>query len=318
MNVHTERERPLVAAYAQALQSYLHDAGEPALHRGYELARRALVEGRGVLDIAEAHRTALRAMLVESPRLCDRVLRADCFFAECLSPFEMSHRAAQDGGAAFSQVNEILEAELRRVAHALHDEAGQLLASVHLAIADLAGELGDGGQERLQPILGLLNRIELELRNLSHELRPTLLDDLGLLDALQSLAERVAKRSGLDVSVVDRLGERLPPTIETALYRIVQEAMNNAVKHARAGKVEIELRRKGECIACSVRDDGIGFDPMCPSAQRGLGLGGIRARVRSVGGWLHVSSEPGRGTTVLTELPLGRNLDDALSRTARG
>jgi signal transduction histidine kinase len=226
------------------------------------------------------------------------------FFAECLSPYEMSHRGAQEGARALRHLNEVLEAELKRIAHALHDEAGQLLASVHIAIADVASELPPQARGRLDGVEVLLKQIEAELRTLSHELRPTVLDNLGLVPALEHLAEKVAKRTGLILSVTGETGERLPAAVETALYRIVQEALNNVVKHAHAHSVRIDLQRTRRKILCAIRDDGVGFDAFDQRGNEGLGLSGIRERLNSLGGSLSVVTEPRRGTTLLADIPL--------------
>src|SRR5216117_1665296 len=162
------------------------------------LGRHGLADGLGVLDIAAAHYGALQRALSTHARraIPEAVIRAaNEFFTECLSPFEMSHRGAREGARAWQRLNEALENEAKRIAHALHDEAGQLLASVHFAVADMAGELPPQSRARLKEVKALLNRIDTELRNLSHELRPIVLDRLGLLPALQFLAESRPSRS---------------------------------------------------------------------------------------------------------------------------
>jgi two-component system, NarL family, sensor histidine kinase UhpB len=210
---------------------------------------------------------------------------------------------------ALRGLNERLEEEARRIAHALHDEAGQLLSSVHLALDEYAHGLPPDGRRHLHPIKELLSQIEEELRRLSHELRPTILDDLGLLPALEILADRVAKRSGLAVTVRGDTGGRLAPPLETALYRSVQEALTNAGRHARATRVDVEIRREGDVIRGSVRDDGAGFDSTTVFSRRGnrgLGLTGIRERATALGGTLVIRTAPGEGTHLLITLPTGR------------
>jgi two-component system, NarL family, sensor histidine kinase UhpB len=291
--------------YWEILQEFLEHSDEAPLNRGYELARQAMVDGCGVLELADVHHRALRRLCAVT-RPDDRLLwAAGDFFAECLSPFEMSHRGAQDGTRALRHLNEMLEAQQKRIAHALHDEAGQLLASVSIAVADVASELPAKHRARFEGIERLLKQIEVELRNLSHDLRPTVLDNLGLLPALEFLAEKVTKRTGLNVYVNGDASTRLPAAIETALYRIVQEALNNAVKHAQASSVRIELQRTSSRVACSVRDDGRGFDAHRQQAVHGLGLNGIRERLNALGGTLLLTTEPKRGTTIQADIPLG-------------
>src|SRR6266566_4272853 len=196
--------KQLAQRYWDLLEDYMAHPNEAALSRGYELARRAMADGCGVLDMAAIHHQALRRLFVKLPTSEEPLHNASKFFAECLSPFEMSHRGAQEGTRALRHVNELLETQLKHIAHALHDEAGQLLVSVH---------------GRVRDVEKLLRKIEVDLRNLSHELRPTILDNLGLMPALEFLAEKVSKRSGLVISVTGTLEQRLPTGVETALYR---------------------------------------------------------------------------------------------------
>ncbi len=209
---------------------------------------------------------------------------------------------------ALRGLNERLEEEAKRIAHALHDEAGQLLGSVHLALEEFARELPPGARGRLHTVKELLDQIEEELRRLSHELRPTVLDDLGLLPALEFLADRVAKRSGLVITVRGSTEGRLAPPVETALYRSVQEALTNVARHAQATQVHVEIRRGERSIQCSIRDDGVGFDVSGVQERRGdrgLGLIGIRERAGRLGGTLSIRSTPGQGAEVLMTIPLG-------------
>lgn len=210
---------------------------------------------------------------------------------------------------ALIKLNERLEEEARRIAHALHDEAGQLLSSVHLALEEFAHELPPASRARLAAVKELLDQVEEELRRLSHELRPTVLDDLGLGPALEFLAGRVGKRSGVVISVQDDIDERLPAPVETALYRSVQEALMNVVRHAQATHVQVTMRRVDGAVQCTIQDDGVGFDTRAVQAQRGdrgLGLIGIRERAGALGGTLSIRSAPGKGTTVSIAIPLER------------
>jgi signal transduction histidine kinase len=295
--------RDLTEDYWEILREYLEDPGEVLLNRGYEFSRRALVDGRSVVEMAAAHHQALRRQFAKQPTAHDRLQAAEDFFAACLVPFETHRRDAREGARALHQQNENLEAELKRAAHALHDEASQLLASVHMAVAEIAGDLPPAARSRLDAVETLLKQVAATLRELSHEMRPTELDHLGLVPALEFLAANVTRRTGLRVYLAADAGVRLPGAVETALYRIVQEAVNNAVKHAHAHCVRIELKHSPSKVACSVRDDGSGFDMR--RRTDGLGLIGIRERLNALGGSLHVVSESRRGTTLLTDIPLG-------------
>lgn len=205
------------------------------------------------------------------------------------------------------QLNERLEEEVRRIAHAIHDEGGQLLGSLHLALEEFARGLPRGANARLAPVRKLLFEIEQQLRHLSHELRPTILDDLGLLPALEFLADRVSKRSGLVITVQGELGDPLPPATATGLYRSVQEALTNVMRHAQATHVHVEVLQDDGVIKCTTRDDGVGFDVpavLSRRGDRGLGLIGIRERVAALGGTLTIRSAPGQGTELLITIPV--------------
>ena len=295
----------LAERYWRTLQEYLADGSDTTLSLGADLARQAQLEGHGVLELAESHAEALQRLWA-MPHSDQRQLRAaGNFFAQCLSPFDTSHRGAHDGARALRHLNDVLEGELRRVAQVLHDEAGQLLALVHIAVADVAVALPPKSRGGCAKVEGLLAQVEAELRDLAHEWRPSVLAHLGLLPALESLAEKVAKRTGIRVFVVGDADMRLPSGVETALYRIVQEALNNAVKHAAARSVWIGLQCTPHKVTCSVRDDGRGFDAMRWPQAQGLGLTGIRERLNTLGGSMRLDTAPAEGTTIQADIPLG-------------
>jgi two-component system NarL family sensor kinase len=197
------------------------------------------------------------------------------------------------------------EEEARRIAHELHDEAGQLLASVHIALDDLVAQVPER-VEAVQRIHALLDRVEGQLRRLSRELRPTILDDLGLGPAVEWLAQGASERTGVSITV-DAPILRLPSAMETALYRIVQEAVTNAIRHAGACNMEIRVWQADATVHAAVRDDGRGFDAVATMArrgERGLGLLGMRERVDALGGRFELRSAPGQGTEVSVAIPI--------------
>jgi signal transduction histidine kinase len=308
-DVVTDTRHELWEQYLRALEDFLNDGGEAALARAYELGRQAVIDGLGVLDMAALHHEALRASVLRLGPFEERAKAAEvaqAFFMESLSPFEMTHRASREASAALRRLNERLEEEAKRIAHTLHDEAAQLLAAVHVALASMARDLPASAQGGLEEIRGLLDRVEGELRRLSHELRPMILDDLGLLPALQFLASGIAKRTGLQVEVTGSTNGRLSPTVELAVYRIVQEALTNAVRHANAERVKVRLLHEPQVIRCSIADDGVGFDAgkvLSRGAGSGLGLVSIRERLDAVRGSLQITSAPGRGTKVHVTIP---------------
>jgi len=426
--------RELADEYARVLENYLVGRGEAALQEAYDLGRKTLAKGLGVLDVSTLqHRALLKCLLrARTAKEGSRILSAaNKLFVESLLPFEMSHRRVQevntalreseqryrnlvdtardviytlslDGkikslnpvfetitgwpraewiGREFSLIvhpddlpravtffktvldgrvpptfelrvrtksgayvpgefmatplmqdaqlvgvlgvarditdrkraeealrhlNEALEEEIKRIAHALHDEAGQLLASVHIGLAEVARELPPHVSRRLEDVRGLLTKIEEQLRHLSHELRPTILDDLGLRPALEFLADGVSRRTGLQILVEGAPGKRLAAPTETALYRIVQEALTNVTKHAQATRVTIRFAREGRVLRCTIRDNGTGFDVLAVQARRGargLGLIGIQERLNAVGGTLNVISTLGSGAELVISVP---------------
>ena len=207
---------------------------------------------------------------------------------------------------ALRALNQRLEEEARRIAHALHDEAGQLLVSVYLALDTLAARLQSEPREHLIQIRARLEQVEAQLRRLSHELRPTILDDLGLKPAIEFLADGISKRTGRVVAVSGSTGGRLSGPVETAMYRIVQEALTNVAKHAQATQAVVNLERRPDALVCSIADNGRGFDARARSARmhsEGLGLIGMRERAASLGGTFSITSGQGRGTTLKIVVP---------------
>lgn len=296
----SESEPGLEDLYALALREHLTGAGEPALRRAQELGRKAVADGWGVLDLVSAHDEATKNILDgNNTEISSKVAAMNSFLLESLSPFEITHRGCRETNAALHRLNETLEEETKRIAHVLHDDATQLLAAAHIALADLARELPAKLGERAQEIRYLLDQIGAQLRRLSHELRPTILDDLGLLPALEFLAEGITKRTGLPIAVEGSTNGRLPPSIETALYRIVQEGLVNAAKHARATRAVVQITREPDCLYCAIRDNGVGFnvrETQDNHGQQGIGLIAIRERLNALGGTLQINSSSQRGT----------------------
>ncbi len=305
----TKLEASFEDDYRSALSEYAERSGEAGLGRAYELGRRAMTQRKSLVEIVAIHHQALQRIVREAGKEKGDggLLRASAdFLTESLSPYEMAYRGFQDAVKALRQFNEILEGEIKRIAYAVHDEAGQVLVAVHLALASLAAELPDK-QQQIRELEGLLNKVEQQLRRYSHELRPTVLDDLGWIPAIRFLAESVSKRTHLLIQVKAAFTGRLPGATETALYRIAQEALTNAAKHAKATRVWIQVRREDGTLCCSIRDDGEGFDIRAVHAKgkrRGLGLIGIQERLNAVGGTLSINSAPGRGTKLLIRIPL--------------
>ncbi len=212
-------------------------------------------------------------------------------------------RLEGDARALSTQLVRAQEQERRAIARELHDEIGQSLSSLLLDVGSAARlENMAEVRTRLQSAASVAERTVEAVRRIALSLRPSMLDDLGLVPALEWQAREVGHRSGLDVQVLaeDSAGE-LPETHLTCIYRVAQEALQNCVRHAAAHTVRIALHKVAKTVMLNVEDDGKGF---LAGRTRGLGLLGMEERVAQLGGRFRVQSEPGRGTTVTAELPL--------------
>jgi PAS domain S-box-containing protein len=201
------------------------------------------------------------------------------------------------------------EDERRLISRNLHDQMGQLLTALGLGLKALEAATPDPAPSRphLNRLRELTDRIGREFHQLALDLRPTALDDLGLQTALATYAEAWSERSGVAVDFQSTMPDtgRLHESAETALYRVVQEALTNVLRHAGARQVSLVLQWSSGQAAVVVEDDGLGFDAESPTASAGrLGLLGMRERVGLVGGTLTIESAPGRGTTVIARVPL--------------
>ena len=212
------------------------------------------------------------------------------------------------------------EEERRVIARELHDEVGQALTAikVELSVAQRAIEAANGPATALDDARSISEGVLHTVRDLSHLLHPSLLDDLGLAAAVDWYLKGFGKRHGLRVDLVqDRMGERLQPEAEVTAYRMIQEALTNVVKHAHATSCRVYLQRLANTLLVTVEDDGIGFDPVSIDRSAGvyrLGLIGIRERVTQLGGRLRLESAPGAGTRLTVELPV--RIDTAADRAA--
>ena len=215
---------------------------------------------------------------------------------------DLSRRVARD---ALRRVVAGQEVERRRLARELHDETGQALTSILLGLraVDEAGS-GEDVAQALADLRELVVATLQDVRRLAVQLRPKALDDFGLVPALERLAQTFSESSGIGVQLEATLGdERLPAEVETTIYRIVQEALTNVVKHAEATEVSILLVRRDSTVTAVLEDNGAGFRPEVVRSDS-LGLEGMRERVALHDGRLTVESAPGAGTTLRVEVPL--------------
>lgn len=261
----------------------------------------------GVLNVAcssartfQAHELRLLTLIgrqigvaVDNSRLWDQVQRKEHLRSQFL---ERTLRAQEE--------------ERRRIALELHDQFGSSLASlgVGLRILEDRQRMARNGREEFRALRDQVAQIARDLHQLAFDLRPPALDRLGLAEAIEQAVHECARRHGLeaDFQAIGLDGDRLPNEVETALYRIVQEALTNVAKHAQATEVGVLLERRADTIVAVIEDNGLGFIPTEALSKdlHQLGLFGMQERAALVGGRWSVESTPGEGTTVFLEVPL--------------
>jgi len=283
-------------------------------HRG--LVETALLRCQGQHPVTIDFRTAppegcwLRAN-GRSPHQADT--SADVVFA-VLIDIDDSKRAELDRQRLLRRLGEAEENERRRLSRELHDQIGQTVTGLSLGLKNLEQALGQAPEqaaqlERLHWLQGLASGIGRDIHQIAADLRPTALDDLGLRKAVEAFCSEWARRYGVSTDV-QMLGpdDRLPPEIESAIYRGIQEALTNVAKHANARHVSLVVDRRRQDLRAIVEDDGVGFDPAQRSSSNGgkprLGLSFIEERMVLLGGTLAVETAPGRGTTLFMTVPL--------------
>jgi signal transduction histidine kinase len=201
---------------------------------------------------------------------------------------------------------EAQEKERRAISRELHDEVGQALSALLVELGNLSATLSNGPVQELRVHLEVIKKLAEDsvqvVRNMALLLRPSMLDDLGLVPALQWQAREVSKRTGMRVDVAaDHVSDHLPEEHKTCVYRVVQEALHNCSKHASARVVRVTVEEERSKIRLTIQDDGRGFQP---ESERGMGLLGMEERVTHLGGTFQVDSERGHGTLLSIELPL--------------
>jgi PAS domain S-box-containing protein len=220
-------------------------------------------------------------------------------------------RAEERIKALLERLVSVQEEERRRIARNLHDQLGQRITALRFSVSALKDDAALGVellQQRIEAIDRIAAQIDRDVDGIAWDLRPASLDDMGLDAALQAMvrdwSETRGVRGELHVSTI--LDGRLPPDMESHLYRIVQEALNNVAKHAGASRASVLLRRTSGDVEVIVEDDGRGFDveSITTSREGGMGLTGIQERASLMGGHLEVESTPGAGTTLFVRIPL--------------
>jgi signal transduction histidine kinase len=254
-----------------------------------------LIARDGPIGIVFAH-----DKLSRDPRFSSTdLLLAERFAQRAAVAVDLSRRVQRD---SLRRLVEGQEIERRRLARELHDETGQALTSVLLGLKSV--ESAEDVPAALADLRELVVATLQEVRRLAVELRPKALDDFGLVPAVERLAETFRASTGIPLQLESRLGEeRLPPEVETTLYRVVQEALTNVAKHAGARKVSVLLVRRDRAVTAVIEDDGYGFT-LLDEERGGIGLAGMRERVGLLDGRFLVEAEQGGGTTIVAEVPL--------------
>ena len=274
---------------------------------------------RSERDFADARSQAARrllAMLAISLLLAAGVTRQSLRHADVLERRAEMHlaeveQARQELQELSARLLEIEEEGRRRLSRELHDEIGQTLALLQIEISQLQ-TLSAGQPEvvrnRLKRAREFAQKTVQSVRDISGFLRPALLDDLGLIPALQFQLEEFIRRSGMSCELVEEnVADQLPDQLKTCIYRVVQEALHNCEKHSKATQVHVTVRQSPYLLNLGIEDNGIGFDTAVQGRgprPRGLGLLGMRERVSIAGGTFVIESAPGRGTRVSVRLPL--------------
>jgi signal transduction histidine kinase len=212
-----------------------------------------------------------------------------------------------------AHLESVREEEKREIARNLHDETSQQLASLYAHIEAAIESLNKKDEKKTVALLRkgqiMATTVLDEIHNLIYELRPSIIDELGLVPAINYMAERHVKVAGIAVSIkTSGRIHRLPPSLEIALFRIIQESLNNIVRHAKATRAIISLSFKKDVIKVSVKDNGIGFnvDKVLKSREKtkAFGLLGVRERADLMDGILNINSSPGKGTEITLEVPV--------------
>lgn len=294
--------------YTLALTDFVVTQGHLPRRRAIQLGQQASAEGLSVSTILKVHNDAVERAQADASGSAEAFRgeehsshSSSTFFRESLAAYESSAAELTRGTCTMLQLNEALEMQARRIAQALHDEAGQLLTLAHLRLAKAERMASPECAVHLTEIRALFLKIEEQLRRFSHELNPAALEEFGLVDGLEFLVEGVAERTGLNVQMDGHQGLELTEFIETVVYRFVQEALTNVIRHARATAVMIVFEQTAEELTCIVTDNGTGFD--LAKCRPGMGLSGMRQRIQAAAGKLSVESSPGRGAELTITIP---------------
>jgi two-component system, NarL family, sensor histidine kinase UhpB len=266
-----------------------------------QIAFRPLTELGKVMKRVRAGERSLRAPLTGVDSQADQLAEA---FNMVLAALDEASRLRA------SQIIQAQEQERQRIARELHDETSQVLTSLLISLTLLEESVEtQEARERIADTRALAHSTLRAIRNLSIDLRPSALDDLGLLPALRWYVKEYQKKCSIEVEFhATGFKERLPAEMETALYRIVQECLTNTAKHANASRVSITLKEETDRVYARITDDGQGFDYEAllktPGQERGLGLAGMNERAVLLDGILNIHATPDQGTIIEVSIPL--------------
>jgi two-component system sensor histidine kinase UhpB len=278
-----------------------------------KIAFHPLTQLRETMKRIQAGNPSLRAPLTGQDPEADQLAEAFNTMLETLAD------------AARTRATQILtaqEQERKRIARELHDETSQVLTSLLISLKVLEEAISsEEARQRVEETRSLVHQTLRAIRNLSIDLRPSALDDLGLLPALRWYIKEYQQKCQIEVEFsASNFKERLPSELETALYRIVQEALTNTAKYAKATRVQISVVEEPGSVKATITDNGQGFDAQTvlklPWQERGLGLAGMHERAALLDGSLIITTEPGKGTTIEARIPLVRSVtDEAADKT---
>ena len=267
-----------------------------------------LMAGGNVIGLYSLDKAEPGFFTTEHVRLAEMLVGQAAVAIQNAWLFEQVHAGRERLQALSRRLVEAQEAERHYVARELHDEAGQALTSLLFKLGQLEQQTTDLRQaDQVAELKQMTNGVLESLHRLAMDLRPASLDHLGLVPALLQYVKAIGDRYGViaQFKAVGFEGERLPADVETALYRIVQEALTNTVRHAQAARADVLLERRGDRVIVVIEDDGLGFDAdVARFAQQGhLGLAGMQERAEMLGGSLVIESTVGAGTTIVVEVP---------------
>lgn len=299
-----------IKLYARVVQAFDRERAE---HRLVQDRTAQLNEAKALLEERVAARTA--ALAKSNRELQHEVAeRKRAEAALMLSQKELREVAAIGSSAR--------EQEMRRISRELHDELAQTLATLRIEtdrLRDAASEPqgGAANERRLAGMRALLDDAVASTRRIASDLRPLVLDDLGLVPAMQWLVQNFTQRSGVACELtVEPADLELDEPYATATFRMLQESLTNVARHAQATHVDVSVAREHDRVLLTVRDNGIGFDPALPRKAGSFGLAGLRERAYLVEGELEIASSPGRGTVIEVRIPLSARLDPTVGAGA--